>query len=70
MDEKTFTVEQMLEVLCSMQQAITPQDFKSSAGLDPEDFLDLPVSKAQALGIEEEFKNYMNSNENYTGKFN
>jgi hypothetical protein len=66
---KTFTLDQVLDLLCSMQQAITPEAFKSSSDLDTIDFLDLPLCKASELGIKDEFESFMDSNENYTETF-
>lgn len=67
--EKTFTLAQMLNVIESMQQGITPELFESSKNLGSEDFLDLPICKAIELGIEKEFIEHMNSNPNLKQKF-
>jgi hypothetical protein len=67
--EKTFTLEQVLDLLCSMEQAISPDLFTSSQGLDTFDFLDLPLCKAQELEIEDEFKTYMNTNPNFNESY-
>lgn len=64
-----FTLKQVLDLLSSMQQGITPELFKSSEKLGTEDFFDLPICKAQELGIKEEFKDFMNSDKNFKEKY-
>jgi hypothetical protein len=66
---KSFSAEQMFDVLMSMQMAISPELFDTSRCLDTTDFLDLPLCEAQRLGIEKEFRSYMNADKNFLDKF-
>ncbi len=63
-----FTLEQVLDLITSMAQAINPRDFKSSETLDTIDFFDLPICKAQQLGIENEFREYLKKDKNFIGE--
>jgi hypothetical protein len=59
----------VLDALASMQMAISPELFETSKCLDTTDFPDLPLGKAQELGIEKEFREYMNADQNFLDKF-
>lgn len=52
---KTFSLEEMLDVLVSFDQSINPNEYNTSKGLSPEDFLDAALCKASKLGIKDEF---------------
>lgn len=67
--EKTFTQKQVFDLLLSMQQALTPFIFTNSKELDTIDFADLPICKAQELGIEEEYKEWANAQEDFLEKY-
>ena len=66
---KTFTLEQVLDLLVSMQQGITPELFEGSKDLGTEDFLDLPLCKATQLDIKIEFIEYINKQKDLISKF-
>jgi len=68
-DGRVFTMTEVLNLISSIEQAIWPENFKSSIGLNTMDFGDLALSKAQEFGIEQEFKDYMNADENYIGEY-
>lgn len=59
--KRTYSEEQILDLLLSMQIAITPEMFKSSKNLSPEDFPDLPACKADELGLNEKFEKMIES---------
>lgn len=53
---KTFTLEQTLDLLVSMDMSLNPETYESSRSLDSIDFVDIATCKAQELGIEKEFE--------------
>jgi len=68
--EKSFTQEQVFDLLLSMQQGISPRMFGGdSQHLDSFDFLDLPLSKANNLGVKKEFVEWANNQENLIEKY-
>ncbi len=59
---KTYTKEQVLDLIFSMDMAINPENYESSKNLTPEDFLDLATSKADKLGLRKELDEYREQN--------
>ena len=51
-----FTKQQMLDILVSWQQTLTPEFFPESKDLITEDFCDAVYAAAQELGILDEYK--------------
>jgi len=62
--KKVFTLEQVLDILTSMDIAINPRLYRDSQNLDTVDFLDLAVCKAQQYGIHKEFDEYQKNDTN------
>jgi hypothetical protein len=56
LDTPVYTQEQVINILVSWQQTLSPEAFETSKGLDTIDFLDAPTRTAQQLCIEKEFE--------------
>ncbi len=61
---KLFTLEQVLDIIASMDIAINPKLYRDSQNLDTIDFSDLAVCKAQQYGIHKEFDEYQKNDPN------
>jgi len=67
---KVFTEEQVFDLLLSMQQGICPKMFSGdSQELESFDFLDLPLCKAQELGIAKEYISWANKKDYLLDKY-
>lgn len=67
--EKKFNLEQVLDLIRSIEQAVFPENFETSKDLMTEDFFDLPLCKARELGIQKEYEDFMNADKNFKGEY-
>lgn len=63
---RTFSLEEILDVLIAMDQGINPECYNTSKGLIPEDFFDAAYGKAIQLKITNEFLTARKIYSNYT----
>lgn len=52
---KTFTIEEVLDILIAFEMSVLPETYPSTEGLEPGDFMDAAYCKAEELGILNEF---------------
>lgn len=68
-EKESFTLEQVLEILNNLQQALNPWEYKTSKerGLMPADYRDAALCEAEKLGIKNEFIEYYETDPNFIG---
>jgi hypothetical protein len=49
--DRTFTKEEVFDLLISLDQVIDPSKYETSKNLETIDFFDLPFIKAKKLGL-------------------
>ena len=63
---KLFTQKEVVKLLVSFDQAVNPEEYNSSEGLDSTDFFDAAYGNAKELGLLSEFENLSEKHKNST----
>ena len=59
---RTFTEDEMVQVIINWEKALNPELFESTKHMDPLDFVDSAHSQAESLGLKEKFESELGKN--------